>query len=76
MLTALLLLPEQVFHVLHGHNLEGSLEVAPGVYVGGEAAAVTAVRERLIPAADFKFYCGAMVWEGNELQEQIKKGAW
>jgi hypothetical protein len=33
----------QVFHILHGHNLEGAVEVAPGVYVGGEAAAVKAV---------------------------------
>jgi hypothetical protein len=33
----------QVFHILHGHNLEGAEELAPGVYVGGEAAAVKAV---------------------------------
>jgi hypothetical protein len=30
----------------------------------------------LIPADNFKFFCGAMVWEGSELQQEIDKGAW
>uniref|UniRef100_A0A383VTF1 YqgE/AlgH family protein n=1 Tax=Tetradesmus obliquus TaxID=3088 RepID=A0A383VTF1_TETOB len=67
---------QDVFHILHGHNLEGSVALAPGVYVGGEAAAVKAVAGGLIAADNFKFFCGAMVWEGSELQQEIDKGKW
>lgn len=66
----------QVFHVVHGHNLEGAMEVVPGVYVGGETAAVNAVRDGLIPVGDFKFFSGAMVWARDELQREIDQGAW
>lgn len=66
----------QVFHLIHGHNLEGALEISPGVYVGGDAAAVKAVGEGLLPANDFKFFSGACIWEGDELQKEIDKGAW
>ncbi|KAF6253736.1 hypothetical protein COO60DRAFT_1545112 [Scenedesmus sp. NREL 46B-D3] len=67
---------QDVFHILHGHNLEGAVEVAPGVYVGGEAAAVKAAGGGLIPTDNFKFFCGAMVWEGSELQQEVARGAW
>lgn len=47
-----------------------------GVYTGGEAAAVQAVRQEELPATDFKFYAGALVWQDDELQREVDKGAW
>jgi hypothetical protein len=47
-----------------------------GVYTGGEAAAVSAVGQGMLPAVDFKFFAGALVWQDNELQREIDKGAW
>lgn len=91
---------------------QGAVEVVPGIYHGGEAAAVAAVRNGQLPAGSFKFFCGvswsakgsddcvrlgwrmarphevsmlvpllltalqAMVWQGNELQREIDRGAW
>jgi len=51
--------------------------VAPaGVYTGGEAAAVQAVKDGLLPSGDFKFFAGALVWQDSELQQELDKGAW
>jgi hypothetical protein len=47
-----------------------------GVYHGGEAAAVEAVKQGRAAAMDFRLFCGACVWHGTELQREIDKGAW
>ncbi|GBF90268.1 transcriptional regulator [Raphidocelis subcapitata] len=69
-------LAQQVIHVLHGHKLAGSMEVVPGVYVGGENEAVARVAGGKLPASDFKFFSGALAWEPKELEAQMERGAW
>jgi putative AlgH/UPF0301 family transcriptional regulator len=66
----------QVFQLLHGHPLEGSVEVVPGVRLGGEAAAVAEVAAGNLSAADFRFFSGAMVWGPGQLDAQVQQGVW
>lgn len=47
-----------------------------GVYTGGEAAAVQAVQQGLLPASDFKFFAGAVMWLDGELEKELNQGAW
>lgn len=47
-----------------------------GVYTGGDAAAVQAVKTGGLTAAEFKFFAGALVWQDNQLQQELDKGAW
>ncbi len=44
--------------------------------MAGQEAAVEAVRAGRLPAADFKFYAGALTWGPGELEAQMGKGAW
>lgn len=67
---------QQVFHMMHGHRLAGAREVVPGVYLGGEEAAVSGVLLGSFPPQDFKFFSGAMVWGPGQLEQQILQGAW
>lgn len=53
-----------------------SIARPPGVYHGGERAAVKAVQGGLLSQESFKFFAGALVWEGNQLQEEVDRGAW
>jgi hypothetical protein len=46
------------------------------VYTGGEASAVSSVVAGQLPAVDFKFFAGALVWQDDELQQELDKGAW
>eukprot|EP00798_Chlamydomonas_sp_ICE-L_P004918 gene4918-34688_t len=50
---------QTMMHVLHGHNLPGAVEVVPGVFVGGEAAASAKVEKKELPADDFRFFAAA-----------------
>jgi glucose-6-phosphate 1-epimerase/putative transcriptional regulator len=68
--------PEQIIHIMHGFRLERAVEVVPGVFVGGEAAATGEVQARRLPAEPFKFFAGAVVWEGGQLQQEVDDGAW
>ena len=66
-----------MLHVMHGHRqLEGAVEIVPGVFLGGEAAATDAVRTGALTAATFKFFSGALVWGPGQLQAEVDKGAW
>jgi putative AlgH/UPF0301 family transcriptional regulator len=56
--------------------LDGSVEVIPGVYLGGEAEAVAAVNKGNSPASDFKFFSGATVWAPGQLKAEVEKGVW
>ncbi|KAG2485122.1 hypothetical protein HYH03_016109 [Edaphochlamys debaryana] len=67
---------QQVIHLMHGHRLEGSVQVCPGVFLAGEAAATSAVEGGRLPAADFKFFAGALTWGPGELEAQVAAGAW
>lgn len=67
---------QQLIHIMHGHRLEKSVEVVPGVFMGGEAAASRLAAEGALDRSGFKFYMGAVMWEGNQLQAEIDAGAW
>ncbi|GFR47306.1 hypothetical protein Agub_g8993 [Astrephomene gubernaculifera] len=67
---------QQVIHIMHGHRLNGCVQVVPGVYMAGEAEATAAVQGGRLPAGDFKFFAGAMTWGPGQLQQQIEQGAW
>jgi putative AlgH/UPF0301 family transcriptional regulator len=69
-------LAQQVIHVLHGHKLPGAMEIAPGIYCGGEVEAVARVAAGELPASSFKFFAGAVAFEPGELEAQLKAGAW
>jgi len=67
---------QDIFQLLHSHRLDGSVEVIPGVYLGGEAEAVVAVRDGKLPSSDFKFFSGATVWAPGQLKAEVDKGVW
>ena len=50
---------QQVFMCLHPHGwLDGSVEVVPGVHVGGVGAAIKAVHSGKLDPKAFKFFSG------------------
>eukprot|EP00955_Chlamydomonas_euryale_P029885 315100-Chlamydomonas_euryale.AAC.9 len=68
---------QHVIHLVHGHTgLEGSVEIVPGIYTGGEVAAAEAVAAGRAVESDFRFFAGAIVWEPGELAAQAASGAW
>lgn len=57
----------QVVHMLHGYELPRAVEIVPGVFVGGEAAALQLVAPRGSGAGgpepdEFKFFSGELCW--------------
>lgn len=67
---------QQVLHLLHPHRLEGSQELVPGVFLGGEAAATRAVLAGELDPLDFKFFAGATLWESGQAEREVAQGAW
>lgn len=67
---------QQVLHIMHGYTLPDSVPIVPGVHMAGEAAAAAAVAAGRLPAADFKFFAGALTWQPGQLEDEIAKGAW
>lgn len=64
--------------VLHGvHDLKDySREVMPGLYLGGQSAAVTALKEGKFEREHLKFLAGCLRWGPGELEAELKAGAW
>ncbi|CAG9465540.1 unnamed protein product [Pedinophyceae sp. YPF-701] len=68
---------QQAMHFLHGHgDLEGSLEIVPGVYIGGLSAAAQDVVDGKKRASDFRFICGMMSWDVGQLNAEVEAGCW
>lgn len=67
----------QVVHLMHGRkSLQGSVEVVPGIYLGGESAAAEAVNAELAAAHEFRFFAGCKIWEPGQLAREMAAGAW
>lgn len=66
-----------VVHCLHKHPLDGAVQIGgSGIYIGGEEAAAEAVLAGRIPASDFKFFAGAVVWKAGELNAEVRDERW
>jgi putative AlgH/UPF0301 family transcriptional regulator len=67
---------QQVFHLLHGHRLAGTVELVPGCFLGGQGAAVEAVAAGTLAPEEFKFFSGAVTWAPGQLEREVADGAW
>lgn len=67
---------QNVLHLLHGHNLPGSVEVVPGIRLGGQTAASEEVNGERLPDSEFKFFSGAVTWAPGDLDLEVLEGCW
>ncbi|KAL4856413.1 hypothetical protein ACK3TF_003210 [Chlorella vulgaris] len=68
---------QQVITLLHGQRrLEGSVEVVPGIYSGGQDAAAAEVATGGMSQHDFRFFAGCCTWQHGALSQEIAAGAW
>lgn len=68
---------QHIIFLIHGSKLiGGSVEIAPGIFMGGELAAAAEVAAGRMRTVDFKFFAGAVVWERGELEQEIKNNCW
>ena len=69
---------EMLFY-LHtvGDLLEGSIEVMPGLYMGGDFEALkTLLKEGKIKPAQVRFFAGYAGWTKGQLKSEIKDHSW
>lgn len=60
-----------------GDSLPGSLEVLPGLYVGGDYDSLVAMFMADKDLTDkVKFYLGYSGWEASQLQKEVESNAW
>ncbi len=66
-----------LLHVLHGRpEVEGSMEIVPGVYAGGVESAADLVLKGHVAPSEFRLLAGYSGWEPYQLSEEIRQGAW
>uniref|UniRef100_A0A7S3VM91 Uncharacterized protein n=1 Tax=Dunaliella tertiolecta TaxID=3047 RepID=A0A7S3VM91_DUNTE len=51
---------QNFFHMMHPHDLPGSVKVLDGIYMGGVSAAVDKVATGKLPPSSFKFFSGCV----------------
>lgn len=62
---------------LHGQaDLPGSVEVSPGIYLGGQPAAAAQVLEGKCTTNEFRFFSGSVNWKPGQLQHEISSKLW
>ncbi len=69
---------DQLFY-LHtlGDKLEGSVEILPGVYMGGDFETLKAlIKEKMIAPAQIRFFAGYSGWKANQLNKELKENSW
>lgn len=66
-------------HYLHnvGDILDGSLEVAKGVYWGGDFEKLKfLIENKLIQSHNIRFYVGYSGWSEGQLEEELQTNSW
>jgi putative transcriptional regulator len=69
---------ENLFY-LHtlGEELDGSKEVIPGVYIGGEFDILKErIKAGLVNEKQIRFFIGYSGWEEEQLNGELKEGSW
>ena len=69
---------ENLFY-LHrlGDQVEGSTEILKGIYIGGHFDILKEkIANRVIDAADVRFFLGYAGWSENQLEEELKSKSW
>lgn len=69
---------DQLFY-LHslGSLLEGSIEVLPGVFMGGNFETLKSmVDSKQITPSQIRFYAGYSGWSSNQLTKELKDNSW
>lgn len=69
---------DQLFymHTL-GASIEGSTEILPGIFMGGEFEALKAlIKAREVEPGQIRFFAGYSGWEANQLTRELKENSW
>jgi len=69
---------DQLFY-LHslGSLLEGSVEIIPGVFMGGNYETLKAmINNRQISPSQVRFFAGYSGWSANQLTKELKENSW
>jgi putative transcriptional regulator len=69
---------DQLFY-LHtlGSLLEGSIEILPGVYMGGDFEALKdMLHNKQVGPTQIKFFAGYSGWTANQLNKELKENSW
>lgn len=67
---------QEIISILHRYDTCGGQLICPGVYLGGNAGAVSAVESLERDPFTFKFFSGCEMWMKGELEKEIEDGLW
>jgi putative transcriptional regulator len=70
---------QDVLHVLHrlGADIDGSMEIAPDVYWGGDFNALAdVIATGEATREDIRLFLGYAGWSAGQLQEEVDAGGW
>ena len=69
---------DQLFY-LHtlGKELEGSIEILPGVFMGGNYDTLkTMIDTKRVNSSQIRFFAGYAGWSANQLGKELKENSW
>lgn len=68
--------PDVIFAMVKSHDSPGgrSLQLTPGLYVAFDSAVVDRIIES--EPTEARFFAGMVLWQPNELSEEVKRGLW